>query len=341
MSTSYRDIARAAQGQLGELCHACPVCDGRACGASIPGPGAKGSGTVAARNYRAWQDVAVNMDVLHDPFEADTSFDFFGRTLRAPVMVGPVGDVERHYGTKYSMARYNETVVAAARRAGTLAWTGDGVDGGIYAYACQCIKGEGGAGVAVCKPWSSDVVERKVRAAMGAGVTALAMDVDAAGLPFLKGCVPPAGPKSVDALREIVSACDAPFIVKGVMTPVAAEKCREAGAAGIVVSNHGGRVLDGCPATAEVLPEIAAAAGDMMVFVDGGVRSGLDVFRALALGADAVLVCRPFVVSVYGMGEDGLVSYFDSLVDELRDVMEMCGAATLADIDGGMVRLPR
>lgn len=334
----YAELAAAARGKMGPHCKACSVCDGRACRGVIPGPGAKGAGRVAERNYEAWQGVTVNMDTFHDPFAADTRFSFFGRELSAPIMVGPVGDVQRHYGSALTMDAYNEIVVAGAREAGTIAWTGDGVDPGIYRYACQCIDEVGGAGVAVCKPWSADVVAEKVALAREAGVAALAMDVDSAGLPFLKGAVPPAGPKSVEALAEIIGSCGMPFIVKGVMTPAAALAAREAGAAGIVVSNHGGRVLDGCPPTAYVLPEIVASIpDDLLVLVDGGIRSGLDVFRALAMGAHAVLVCRPFVVAAYGGGAAGVAAYHAQLTEELKDVMEMCGAATLADISGEMI----
>ena len=104
------------------------------------------------------------------------------------------------------------------------------------------------------------------------------MDIDAAGLPFLKGLTPPAGSKTVAELREIIDYAGVPFILKGIMTVRGAEKALEAGAAGIVVSNHGGRVLDGVPATAQVLPEIARAVkGRLTVLVDGGIRTGVDV----------------------------------------------------------------
>lgn len=334
----YAEYARNARGHMGPYCKACAVCDGKGCRGAIPGPGAKGSGTVAIANYAAWQSISVNMDTFHEPFEADTTFSFFGRELKAPIMVAPVGDVQRHYGTALTMDAYNDHITAGAVEAGTIAWTGDGVDPGIYRHACDDLKALNGAGVAVCKPWSHDVVDEKLALAADAGVTAVAMDVDSAGLPFLKGVVPPAGPKSEQALAEIIASCPLPFIVKGVMTPSAAEKAVRAGAAGIVVSNHGGRVLDGTPPTASVLPAIAASVPDnVCVLVDGGLRSGLDVFRALALGADAVLVCRPFVVTVYGAGAEGVKGYFDQLVDELKDVMEMCGAKTLADIERGML----
>ena len=165
------------------------------------------------------------------------------------------------------------------------------------------------------------------------------MDVDAAGLPFLKNMNPPAGSKTPEELAEIVKMAGVPFIVKGVMTVKGAKKAMEAGASAIVVSNHGGRVLDQCPATAEVLEEIAqAVGGKMKILVDGGIRSGTDVFKALALGADGVLICRPFVVSVYGGGADGVRAYIDKIGGELRDTMQMCGAHSLAEITRDMVR---
>lgn len=112
---------------------------------------------------------------------------------------------------------------------------------------------------------------------------AVAMDVDAAGLPFLKNLEPPAGSKTVEELREVAELAGVPFIVKGIMTVKGALKAKEAGAAGIVVSNHGGRVLDQCPATAEVLGGIAdAVKGSMKILVDGGIRCGTDVFKAIA-----------------------------------------------------------
>lgn len=129
-----------------------------------------------------------------------------------------------------------------------------------------------------------------------------------------------------------------PFIVKGIMTVKGALKAKEAGASAIVVSNHGGRVLDQCPATAEVLEEIATAVGDSMkVFVDGGIRSGVDVFKALALGADAVVIARPFVTAVYGGAEEGVCSYIEKIGTELEDTMKMCGVASLYEINRNCV----
>ena len=188
------------------------------------------------------------------------------------------------------------------------------------------------------KPWNLDTVRQKMDLVKAADPCAIAMDIDAAGLPFLKGMTPPAGSKTMDQLKEIAAMAGKPFILKGIMTVKGAEKALEAGAAGIIVSNHGGRVLDQCPATAEVLPAIVdAVGGKMKVFVDGGIRSGMDVFKALALGADAVLIARPFVTAVYGGAQEGVQAYVDKLQAELADTMAMCGAHSLADIDRSML----
>ena len=79
----------------------------------------------------------------------------------------------------------------------------------------------------------------------------------------------------------------------------------------------------------------------MKIFVDGGIRSGVDVFKALAMGADAVIIARPYVVSVYGGGEEGIAVYTEKIGNELKDTMSMCGAGKLTDINEKMIRLPR
>ena len=184
------------------------------------------------------------------------------------------------------------------------------------------------------------MVADKMKMVKDSNAFAVAMDIDAAGLPFLKNFQPPAGSKTVEELKAIISEHDVPFIVKGIITVKGALKAKEAGASAIVVSNHGGRVLDQCPATAEVLEEIVQAVGkDMKIFVDGGLRSGVDIFKALALGADAVLIGRPYVTAVYGGGAEGVATYTEKLITELADTMTMCGAHNLSEISREMVRV--
>ena len=205
--------------------------------------------------------------------------------------------------------------------------------------AVKAIAANHGAGVHTVKPWNKEEVFRKLDMAKASGAWAIAMDIDAAGLPFLKNLTPPAGSKTVEELKEIADYAQVPFILKGIMTVRGAEKAVKAGAKAIVVSNHGGRVLDQCPATAEVLPEIVKAVGkDVMVLVDGGIRTGTDVFKALALGAKGVLIARPFVNIVYCVGLECPAALVSKLKAELEDTMLMCGAHSLAEIDRSMVR---
>ena len=338
---TYQEILNNARTCMGPYCKSCPTCNGLACKNTVPGPGAKGIGTGFIRNYQKWQELCVNMDTICENKPVDTSYDFFGKKVVLPVFAAPVGAMQLHYGDKYDDLTYNDILVSACADAGIAAFTGDGTNPDVMTMATKAIGNADGCGVPTIKPWNIDTIKEKMAQAKASGCFAVAMDVDAAGLPFLKNMTPPAGSKSVAELAEIVKLAERPFIVKGVMTVKGALKAKEAGAAAIVVSNHGGRVLDQCPATAEVLPEIAAAlkGTGVKVLVDGGIRTGVDVFKALALGADGVLICRPFVTAVYGGGEEGVKCYIDKLAGELADTMQMCGAHSLAEITPDMVRV--
>ena len=339
---TYADVLANARNCLGKHCKACPVCNGRACSNQIPGPGAKGAGDTAMLNYDAWQRIRVNMDTLTPDSPIDTTLKLFGRIFAYPFFAGPVGAVNLHYADKYDDQHYNLELVLGCSENGIAAFTGDGTDPHVMTAACDAVRTAGGLGIPTVKPWDVATVAGKMKLVRESGAFAAAMDVDAAGLPFLKGLTPPAGRKSTEELAEIVRSAGVPFIAKGIMTPKAAEKAVSAGAAGIVVSNHGGRVLDQCPATADVLPEIVEAVGGRTkIFVDGGIRSGTDVFKALALGADAVLIARPFVVSVYGAGREGVKTYVQKIGGELRDTMFMCGANSLSEISRDMIRYCR
>lgn len=336
----YQEILQSARDQMGPFCKSCPVCNGRACGNTVPGPGAKGSGAVFIRNYQKWQEILLNLDTIHENGEPDTSLSIFGQHFALPVFAAPIGAMKLHYGDKYDDMAYNSLLLPAAIDAGIAAFTGDGTNPAVMEAAAQMLKQHQGKGIATIKPWAMELVREKLEMVKAARPIAIAMDIDAAGLPFLKGQNPPAGSKTVEELRRIVAWAERPFILKGVMTVSGARKAMDAGVSAIVVSNHGGRVLDHCPATAEVLPEIAQEVGGRVkVLVDGGIRTGLDVFKALALGADAVLIGRPFVNMVYGAGAEGVRVYVRQLASELADTMAMCGASSLAEITRDMVRM--
>ena len=339
---NYNEILAAARDCVGPYCKACPVCNGKACGNTMPGPGCKYPGNVAARNFDKWQEICVNMDTLCPNAEPDVSFDFLGRKFAAPIFAAPLGAIDMHYGPKYKDQQYNSILVKVAAEYGLMALTGDGVDPSIMLSAVEDMKKVGGIGCPTIKPWNKEAVFAKLDALNEAGIFAAAMDVDGAGLPFLKAMNPNAGSKSVDEMKEIVSYAKMPFIIKGIMTVAVAEKAVESGAAAIVVSNHGGRVQGGVPSTAEVLLAIAdAVKGKISILVDGGIRSGVDVFRALALGADGVLIGRPLLPMIYAAGEEGFKVYMDKIIGELKSTMTMCGAASLKDITRDKVWLER
>lgn len=233
---------------------------------------------------------------------------------------------------------YNEILVEACAKHGIAAFTGDGTNPQVMTEAAAAIDRLGGMGIPTVKPWDMNTIREKMELVKESGAFAVAMDIDAAGLPFLQNLNPPAGSKSVEELKEIVKMAEIPFLLKGIMTPKAAQKALEAGVQGIVVSNHGGRVLDQCPSTAEVLPSIVKAVGkEMKILVDGGIRTGIDVFKALAMGADAVLAARPFVTAVYGGAQEGVAALIEKYGAELIDTMKMCGAFSLEEINRDMI----
>lgn len=337
----YSEVLEKARTCIGDYCKACYECNGKVCKNQMPGPGAKGLGDVAIRNYDKWKEIRINMDTLVENKAVDTSVQLFNQKFKFPFFAGPVGAVNLHYGDKYNDMSYNDILVSSCAKHGILAFTGDGINPDVIKAATEAIKKENGLGIPTIKPWNYETILEKLKYAKESNAIAVAMDIDAAGLPFLKNMTPPAGSKSVEELKQIIEACDKPFIVKGIMTAQGALKAKQAGASAIVVSNHGGRVLDQCLSTAEVLKDIVDAVGDdIKILVDGGIRSGGDVFKALAMGADGVIIARPFVTALYGGEEEGIQTYINKIGQELEETMAMCGAHSIDEITSEMISIP-
>ena len=339
----YEEVLEKARERMAPNCKVCAVCDGIACGHTMPGPGSKPPGLGANDNYRAWRKIRLNMDTISEGNAVDTGVEFFGRTLAFPVLSGPVGSIRRQFHPEDDVSDYNEACLAAAEECNTMHAFGTGLEMRVWHNAIASSLAHGNRGIPVYNP---DTMEQ-IRAWMDLykdteKPCAAALVIDSAGLPHYRSMMSKGGgPKSVEEIRALKEYCGLPFIIKGVMNAKGARKALEAGADAVIVSNHGGRVLSDTPATAEVLPEIAdAVKGRMKILVDGGIRSGLDVFKALALGADACLICRPVLISFYGGGKDGVCCYYDKLRAELEDTMIMCGAHTISQISRDMIRIP-
>jgi isopentenyl diphosphate isomerase/L-lactate dehydrogenase-like FMN-dependent dehydrogenase len=144
-------------------------------------------------------------------------------------------------------------------------------------------------------------------------------------------------------LEWIKGATDLPVVAKGIMTGEDVEVCVKTGIDGVIVSNHGGRHLDNTLATVEVLSEaVTAARGGLEIFLDGGVRRGADVVKAIALGAKAVFIGRPLFWGLAVAGEQGVVRVLNILREEMEITMAKCGRPTVASIDSSVVvRAPR
>lgn len=337
----WEDVLEHAKEALRPKCHVCPVCNGRACAGVSPGPGGKGAGKTFMRNYEYLHEhVRIQMDVLGEPFIPDTSTSLFGKKLSLPVLAAPIGMVAFSLSDRLNEYTYAKTVLKGMAMAGSLAMTGGGAFDESFFGPIRALEELKGEGIPSLKPWRQELLFERIQIAEKTGAPAFVVDIDTAGLPHASLAKNPVERKGEQALAEIAQHSGMDFIVKGIMTPEAAIKAVCAGAYGIVVSNHGGRVMDEGLSTAEVLSDICNAVGKKAkVFVDGGVRSGADVFKMLALGADAVLIGRPYSVAAYGGGEQGVALYTERIRSELSDIMGMTGCEKLSDITQDKIKI--
>lgn len=330
-----KEIRKNAKEKMQGYCRVCPVCDGKACAGEVPGMGGLGTGASFRANIESLAKIRFNMRLIHDTEEPDTSVEILGKRLEIPVLAAPIGGVSFNMGGKVSEEDYILSVLEGCAEKGTLGCVGDGVPPFIHEAGYAAIRSLAGRGIPFIKPWEDKELYEKMEKAEKSGAEIMGMDIDAAGLITLKLMGRPVGPKSPEKLREIIRSTSMKFILKGVMTPEDAAMAADAGADAIVVSNHGGRVLDHCPGAAEVLPAIARAVkGQIAILADGGIRSGADVLKMLALGADAVMIGRPFSVAALGGLKEGVARYLEQIRSELISAMILtgCRSADTADM---------
>ncbi|MEG0970169.1 MAG: alpha-hydroxy-acid oxidizing protein [Acidaminococcaceae bacterium] len=323
--------------KFGQACRMCPVCDGRACAGEIPGAGGVGSGQAFRNNISALATVQLRQRIIHNVTEPDTTFTLWGRQLTMPVLAAPIGGIAFNWNNYITEEEYARAVLEGAKAAGALGMVGDGKLPAIYQGGLQAVREAGGWGIPTIKPRPNDQIIALAAQAAASGALAVAIDVDAAALINMTVSGQPVGPKTYQELVELKQNITLPLIIKGIMEPEDAACCLRAGIDGIVVSNHGGRVLDHTPGTATVLPSIVqAVGGKMKIFVDGGIRTGFDVLKMLALGADAVLVGRPVTQAGAG-GVAGVTCLFKHLQEELVAAMIMTGRQDLAAINKDII----
>ena len=311
------------------------------------------------RNVSALKNMSINTSLLPTVNQVDLSTNVLGQQIAFPIMAAPTG-------AQY--LAHPEAEIAVAEGAGNF--------GAITTVATGSSKTvEEIAGVAKGPLWlqiyhlHDDVTEFMIKKAAAAGFSAICLTVDGVG----------SGPKEKDRrnnfapheertfadiihrpdllekadyqeaksqmptwekLKWFKSLSSLPLIVKGIMTPADAIMCVENDVAGIIVSNHGGRVIDTCLASIEALPSISESVGDQIeIYFDSGIRRGTDVFKALALGARSVLVGRPVMWGLAINGAEGIKTMFGILKREVETVMIQAGVSSVEEIDNSMVNI--
>lgn len=260
----------------------------------------------------------------------ETGLELFGEQFSTPVMTAALS----HLGN----VRENGMVQMAegARLAGAVSWAGMGDEKEL-----EDITATGARTIKIIKPYvDNDYILQRIAHAEKCGVMAVGMDIDHAFSGKGKYDVVlgmEMRPKSLEEMKEFVKATKLPFVVKGVLSVKDAEKCLEAGVKGIVVSHHHG-IIDYAVPPLMILPEIVRVVQKQIpVFVDCGIESGSDVFKALALGADAVCVGRALMGSLQVNGAEGVQEKIASLTEELAGIMARTGASDLSQIDPSVI----
>ena len=258
-----------------------------------------------------------------------TEMMLFGETFRTPIMTAALSHL-------HNTARNGMTVYAqGAAMSGAVHWVGMGSDEEL-----EEIVGTGARTIKIIKPHADNrEVVRKIEHAVKVGCMAVGMDIDHAfngqgGYDNIFGL--PMKAKTTGELAEFVEAAGVPFIVKGVLSPRDAEKCLKAGCAGLVVSHHHGIVQYAVPPLM-VLPDIlSATGGEVPVFVDCGIESGMDAYKCLALGAKAVSVGR-HLMPLLKNGAEAVAGRINEMTAELAGVMSRTGVSGLDKMDSTVI----
>lgn len=335
-----KQIAQNARLKFGkEICWVCKVCDGADCASGVPGMGGVGRMETFQDNIRSLREYSILPSYIRENAEPNTEFSFLGKTFAHPIMAAPMTGATTNMNDAITEYEYALTVLKASIQAGTIAWLGDGATPNKYLTMLDALKQVDGMGILICKPRADEgLIRERFQEAESQGVFALGMDIDAFQFKTLIQKNQQAPSRTLKDLSRIRSFTKLPFIIKGVLTVQDAELAIDAGADCIVVSNHGGRILDDMPGTARVLPQIAERVNNKtVVLADGGIRSGMDVFKMLALGASGVLVGRPIAIFAVGGGVSGVRYLYNQYLTELRNSMNITGANNLKAIHREML----
>ncbi len=328
-----KEIYQNAKKLMKGYCRVCRQCNGEACAGEVPGMGGLGTASSFKANISALEKIHFNMRLVHDVTEPVTGVSILGKKISLPVLAAPIGGVSFNMGDCMTEEDYIKSIIKGCREKGIMGCTGDGVPDFIHETGLSVIKQAKGHGIPFIKPWEDKELFEKLEKVKDSGADIMGIDIDAAGLITLREMGRPVSPKTVEKLARIIRSVPLKFILKGIMTVEDANSAVDAGADAIVVSNHGGRVLDNTPGAATVLPDICdAVKGQITILSDGGVRTGGDVLKLLALGADAVMIGRPFSIAAIGGYQRGVGIYIDKIRTELEQAMVLTGTPAVGNV---------
>ena len=272
------------------------------------------------------------MRVIKPHREPDLKATFIGSSISVPVLGSSLSGVRISMNNIMGEADFQRGLIEGAKLAGTIGLSGNTVDEPEHP-GVKIIQELGGWGIPIFKPQEQSQLIKLFKRAEAADVQAIGVDLDGCGSTnwALRG--KPVYRKSETDLKELVDVTGKPVIFKGIMSVDDALTVIDAGAKAVDVSNHGGRVLDYGQGVADVLPDIVKACkGKITIMADGAVRTGFDVLKLLALGADVALIGRPLARMSLAGGAAAVKAYFDYVRGDLRRAMLMTGCDSLADV---------
>jgi 4-hydroxymandelate oxidase len=332
----YRSVARE---MLKGLCGAYNICDGsrdrRCIGQKFGRPigvGGAGQGNTFNANYQALQRYRFRAKLVKAHHEPEMETEIFGRSIIAPVMGCSMSGVKASMNNVIPEEDFYRGLLRGAQKFGTLGLVGN--TAAVADHLGIDMVGENkGWGIAVFKPQSQERLFELFKLAEECDAPAIGVDLDGCGSTIWAARGKPVYRKSESELEELVDCTDKPVFFKGIMTVEDALAVVDAGASGVYVSNHGGRVLDCGQGVAEVLPEIVdAVKGKATIMADGAVRTGYDVLKTLALGADVALIGRPLLRMSLAGGAEAVSMYYNYVKGDLRGAMIMTGCDSLKDV---------
>lgn len=323
-----------AKKKLKTVCNVCRYCDGIWCKGLIPGVGGVGTGEGFIQAYNRYRDIKLIPHYIHNITEVDTSIQMFGQQLSMPVFVAPIGGAKINYNNALSELEFQRALIKGAYQSGTLAFTADPGYPDDFPASIQATLENFGHTIPICKPRkNSEHMKERFKSYKQAGAIALGSDIDGIGLKTLSLIGQDTCPKDEELWKELINTYSLPFVLKGVLSVSDALKAVEAGATHIIVSSHGGRIGESFPLPIDMLPNIKKAVGDKVtILLDGSIRSGSDVIKALILGADAVLIGRPIAIHAIGGGYEAVTAYLKQIQEQIKNQMIFLGQKNIAEL---------